>query len=43
MSQDAEFADDELLEPGSSGELDAEELAVDAAEVEDVGAVRSNR
>lgn len=38
MSQDAEFADDELLEPGSSGELDAEELAVDAAEVAESGA-----
>lgn len=32
MSQDAEFADDELLEPGSPGALDADELVVDAAE-----------
>lgn len=33
MSQDAEFADDELLEPGSPGALDADELVVDATEV----------
>ena len=32
MSQDAEFADDELLEPGSPGALDADELVVDTAE-----------
>lgn len=38
MNQDAEFADDELLEPGSSGELDAEELAVDPADVAESGA-----
>ena len=35
MTQDAEFADDELLEPGASGELDVGELPGDAADLPD--------
>lgn len=32
MSQDADFADDELLEPGSPGELESEALVIESAD-----------